>query len=401
MTDQGPRGLIPGQSMLRSRTPYGMTPGVRNVLPGINDGSPSAWNSRPPPEPIDLDAPIPNPPQPGIQAAADPAAAPGPSAGWELTDPDGNVVHMRSGAHKQRDAEQVQALGQALLNHATTDGDKAAAGRALDWGMAQVGKANAADITKQMAHMWDQGSNDDIKLELQGMRSKANHGGKGGVPNAIGPNGMPDPMTKMGHTFDKDLQALTSQVIQQERMGAKYAAMSELENTMAQMDQNLASGNSMAERVAVQQQLLALTGKASRESEQSAITGSAGKWEELKNKLSLWTSNDPNLSRAYVEKFKGMIAAERAAIRKQKEALGVQAATRIMRQAAGYGPDQAQEAADTVYGAMTGRSRGGSYVPPSDAEVSGGYTPQAAKRPAPGAPAAQPSAPPADNSDLF
>lgn len=387
MTDQGPRGLIPGQSMLRPKAPYGMTPGVRSVLPGINDGSATAWNARPAaaPEPIDLDAPMPNPPPPGPQPA--PAATPEPtaSAGWELTDPDGNVVHMRSAQHKERDAAEVQKLGAALMNHAVSPADKETAARAMEWGAAQVGRAPISEITKQMAHFWDQGSMDDLKLELQGMRSKANRGGVGGVPNPVGANGLPDPMSKIGHNFNKDLEALTSQVLREERESAKYKAMSELENTMAQMEQNLNSGNSMAERVAVQQQLLILTGKASRESEQSAITGSAGKWEELKNKLSLWTSPDPNLSRAYLEKFRGMLAAERTALRKQKEDLGRQAATRVMRQAASYGPQAAQEAADTVYGAITGRYRGGSYSPPTDAEVAGHRQPAPARKPAPAA----------------
>lgn len=396
MTDQGPRGLIPGQSMLRPKAPYGMTPGVRSVLPGINDGSATAWNARPAaaPEPIDLDAPMASPPPPG------PQPAPAASAGWELTDPDGNVVHMRSAQHKERDAAEVQKLGAALMNHAVSPADKETAARVMEWGAAQVGRAPIGEIIKQMAHFWDQGSMDDLKLELQGMRSKANRGGTGGVPNPVGENGLPDPMSKFGHTLNKDLEALTSQVLREERSSAKYMAMSDLENTMAQMEHNLNSGNSMAERVAVQQQLLILTGKASRESEQSAITGSAGKWEELKNKLSLWTSPDPNLSRAYLEKFRGMLAAEKAAIRKQKEDLGRQAATRVMRQAAAYGPQAAQEAADTVYGAITNRYRGGSYSPPTDAEVAGHRQPAPARKPAPAAPAKPAPAPTDQYSDL-
>lgn len=408
MTDQGPRGLIPGQSMLRPKAPYGMTPGVRSVLPGINDGSETAWNRPPTPDQIDLDAPIANPPPPGAQPAAPlaPMATTAASAGWELTDPNGNTVHLRSAQHKERDAAEVQKLGAALMNHAVSEGDKATAARAMEWGAAQVGRAPISEITKQMAHFWDQGSMDDLKLELQGMRSKANRGGKGGVPNAEGAYGLPDPMSKFGHAVHKDLEALTSQIIREERGSAKYAAMSEHENQMAVMEQELNSGNAMAERSAVMRRLLEMTGKASRESEQAGITGSAGKWEELKNKLALWTSGNPSLSAAYVEKFKGMLASDRAAIRRMKEELGRQAATRALQQASrAYGPEAAQEAADTVYGAISGRYRGGTYKPPSDAEVTGYRQPSApARRPTSAPkPAAPAPAPPAagDNSDLY
>jgi len=362
MTDQGPRSLLPGVAM-RPRAPYGMTPGVRAVLPGINDMSATAWNKPPEPDKIDLDVPMANPPEPAQPQADEPQ-------GYELTMPDGSTVHLRSQAHKQRDAEQVKALGDALLNHAVSDEEKAVAQRAIEWGMAQVGQADIGSIRKDMTHYWDVGSGGILKTDLQAMKSKANRGGKGGVPNAVGENGMPLPTTKFGHALDKDLNDRVSQVIQQERMGGKYMALSDAENTLGQMEDALNSGNSMSERVAVQQQLLALTGKASRESEQAAITGAAGKWEELRNKLSLWTSADPNLSRAYVSKFKGMIATQRSSIAKLKQQLAVQAATRMREQASGYPPDVSSHAADIVYGSLSGNFRGGSYEPPAPAVTS-------------------------------
>ncbi len=400
MTDQGPRGLIPGQGMLRPSAPYGMTPGVRSVLPGVNDMSATAWN-RPPP--IDLDTPSPNPPPPGAQPAA---ASPEQSEqrdGWELTMPSGGVVHLRSGLSKKRDAEQVQALGQALMNHAVSDGDKATAARAMEWGMGLVGKAPSAEITKQMAHMWDQGSMDDLKLELQGMRSKANRGGTGGVPNPEGAYGLPDPMSKFGHAVHKDLEALTSQVLREERGSAKYMAMSDHENQMGVIEAEIASGNAMAERGAVMRRLLEMTGKASRESEQAGITASAGKWTELKNRLALWVpGTNPSLDRAYIDQFKHMIAVDRSAIRKAKEELGRQAATRVMMQAGrAYGPEAAKEAADTVYGSITNRFRGGSYTPPTDAEVAGQRQHTPAPRPAQPTMRPAPAASPKDQySDL-
>ncbi len=400
MTDQGPRGLIPGQSVLRPRAPYGMTPGVRSVLPGVNDMSETAWNKPPTPDTIDLDAPISNPPPPGAQPGA---GQPEERDGWELTMPGGGVVHLRSGVSKKRDAEQVQALGQALLNHAVSDGDKAAAGRAMEWGMGLVGKAPAAEITKQMAHMWDQGSMDDLKVELQGMRSKANRGGTGGVPapSAETPLGLPDPMTKFGHTIHKDMEASVNAIMENERKNAKYMAMSEHENQMNVMDSELSSGNAMAERGAVMRRLLEMTGKASRESEQAGITASAGKWAELKNRLALWVpGTNPSLDRAYIGRFKEMIAVDRAAIRRAKEQLGRDAATRALEQIGrAYGPEAAQEAAHTVYGAISGNSQSRRYEPRVGA---GGIPPAAPRSTQPQArPAPAPASAPKDEySDL-
>ena len=367
MTDSAQRSLLPGAAM-RPRAPYGMTPGARVTLPGINDMSETAWNRPPEPDAVNLDAPSPGlaPDTPSVmQSPAMPE-----SSGWELTDPDGNVIHLRSDAHKKRDAAQVQALGDALLNHAVSDEERAVAQRAIDWGMAQVGQADIDGIRKDMTHFWDTGTGGILKTQLQTIRSKANRGGKGGVPGPpVGDDGMPNPLTKGGRAFTNDVNDLIKDVLAGERQNGKYVSLSESLNTMAQMDDLLSSGNSMAERVAVQQQLLALTGKASRESEQAAITGAAGKWNELQNKIALWTSSDPNLSRAYIAKFKGMIATQRAAVQKQKEQLAIQAATRIQRQMAGYPGEVSSAAADTVYGTMTGNFRGGSYTPPASSET--------------------------------
>lgn len=401
MTDQGPRSLLPGAAM---RAPYGMTPGVRAVLPGVNDGSATAWNRHPEPDQIDLDAPIPNPPQPGPQAApgqAPPGAAPAAPEPWglELTDPHGNVVHLRSDDGRQRDEAQVKALGQALLGHAVSEQEKTVAQRAIDWGMSQVGQNDIDSIRKEMTHYWDVGSGGILKTDLQAMKSKANRGGVGGVPApAVGANGLPDPMTKMGFKLDDAMRDRAEQIIESERKNTKSAALSALDNSLREMEANLNSNNPMAERMAQMQQLLAMTGKASTAAEREGITASSGKWEELKNKLSLWTSSDPNLSRAYVAKFQRYIATERENIRKAREQIAVQTATGAQSAVSGFGPDAQKAIGDYVYGRMSGRFRGGSYVPPTDAEVSGG---KPAAPPVASPPAAAPQAAPADNSDLY
>jgi len=351
------------------RAPYGMTPGVRAVLPGVNDMSATAWNKPPEPDKIDLDAPIANPPPPGPQGQ--PAGA--EPMGWELTDPNGNVVHLRSDAHKQRDADQVKALGSALLNHAVSDQEKAIAQRAIDWGMAQVGQADIGEIRKEMTHYWDAGTGGLLKMDLQGMKSKANRGGKGGVPGPIGPDGAP--VSKTQHAFDKDTNALVNAIIANERTNDKYAATMAAAGTLDEIEALLDSGNAMGQRVAVQQQLLALTGKASRESEQAAITGAAGKWNEFQNKLRLWTSDEPNLTRAYISTFKGMLAAQRAQLQKRRDQLAREAAGRVREQVGRQAPpDTATWAADLAYGSMSGNGAalpGGAYTPPARAAAPG------------------------------
>ena len=385
MTDQGPRSLLPGAAM---RAPYGMTPGVRAVLPGVNDMSATAWNKPPEPDRIDLDAPMASPPQPGPQR---PAAAP-EHIGYELTIGGQTVRLLSDDPNKQRDTEQVKALGAALLNHAVSDEEKAVAQRAIEWGMAQVGQADIGEIRKEMTHYWDNGTGGILKTQLQSMRSKANRGGVGGVPNVLGADGLPNPMNKMGFKLDDAMRDRAEQIIESERKNTRSAALSALDNSLQEMEANLNSNNPMAERMAQMQQLLAMTGKASTAAEREGITASSGKWEEMKNKLSLWTSSDPNLSRAYVAKFKNYIATERANIRKAREQIAVQTATGAQSAVSVYGPDAQKAIGDYVYGRMSGRFRGGSYVPPTDAEVSGGRQPAA--------PPPQ-GAPPPDNSDLF
>jgi hypothetical protein len=354
-----------------------MTPGVRSVLPGVNDMSETAWNKPPAPEQIDLDAPIANPPPPGPQPDA---AAPEPEGeleGFELTYPDGNTIRLRSGAHKKRDLEQVQRLGAALMNHATNDAEKETAARAMEWGAAQIGQADIGDITKQMTHVWDMGAGNALKMDLQGMRSKANRGGTGGVPNPVTPGGLPDPLSKFGHTVHKDLISFASGVLREERQSGKYAALSEHENLMATMEQELRSGNGMANRSAVAARLLQLTGKASTSSERAAITEGAGKWEKLKNDLSLWTSGNPSLSDAYVNQFLDMLRHDRAAIAKQKEGLARNIASRIISQGSdAYGAEATRKQAEAVYKAAV---NGGEFVP---APTAGAAAPGSGSAPA-------------------
>lgn len=388
MTDQGPRSLLPGSALpgAAMRAPYGMTPGKRALLPGVNDMSASAWNKPPEPDKIDLDTPTPNPPPPGAQPDA------GDPVGYELTMSDGSIARFTSGAHKKRDTELVQRLGNALLTHAANDADKATAARAMDWGMAQVGRMDAAEITKNMAHMWDQGTGNALKTELQGIRSKANRGGTGGVPNPVmGANGLPSVSTKQGLNLDEHLRDRADQIIESERKNSKSTSLSDLDNQLNAMEANLNSGNPMAERIATMQQLLILTGKASTVAEREGLTASSGKWDELKNKLSMWTSTDPNLSDAYVSRFRQQIATQRAAIAKMREQIAINAATRAQEAAGGFGPQAASAMGDYVYGAMSGHHRGGSYKPP------GAEEPAAAPKPT----AAPAGKPPGDNSDLY
>jgi len=179
-----------------------------------------------------------------------------------------------------------------------------------------------------------------------------------------GPVG-PSKAEKFQNQLDGELRKSVDGIIESERKGSKYTAISEQENNIAQMDRLLAAPNAMGQRVAVQRALLELTGKASRESEQAALTGASGKWEELKNKLSLWTSDDPQLSKQYIAEFRQMLAVQRQYIAEQKAKIAEAAATRAAAEAFGYPEDQRNLAYAIVKGSMTGNFEGpAAYKPP-------------------------------------
>ena len=259
---------------------------------------------------------------------------------------------------------QVQKIGDSLVSQAVNPADKEAAARATQFGLSLVGLMPIKDIQSAIVHRYDTDERNSISRETQEAKSKrlAMRGGGGGAPaGAAGPTKA----DKYQGQLDDKLRGSIDKIIDSERQGTKYAAISEQENNIAQMDKLLAQPNAMGQRVAVQRALLELTGKASRESEQAALTGASGKWEELKNKLSLWTSDDPQLSTKYIAEFRQMLATQRQYIAEQKTKIADSAATRAASEAFGYPEDQRSIAYSIVHNAMTGNNEGASAYKPT------------------------------------
>lgn len=366
---------IPGQAPVPGAN-YG-----RLSLPGVNDqqetegryglgaparpyGAPLPGTKYVIPDQVNLDAPVkpdemkldeqaePNPHSPNVLPETHKVT------GFRVTDPKGNVVadfadNPNAGAGNDYVRAQVQKIGESLTANAVNDEDKAAAKRATDFGMSLVGLMPMKDIQAAVVHRYDTDERNGITRSIQEQKNKRAQARMGGG----GPAG-PTKADKFQNQLDGELRKNVDNVIESERRGSKYAAISDQENNIAQMDQLLAAPNAMGQRVAVQRALLELTGKASRESEQAALTGAAGKWEELKNKLSLWTSDDPQLSRQYIAEFRAMLAVQRRYIAEQKAKIADAAAQRAYAESFGYPDDQRQMAYSIVKGAMTGNFEG-------------------------------------------
>lgn len=348
--------FLPGQDPVGGR-PFGMGNGPV-TLPGINDQPGQRFGGPAPvqPESINLDAPPPVAPAPGE-----------PASGWRVKDDKGNVVAtfssdpVTSGEYQKK---AIQKIGDSLVSQATTPEEHAAAARATAYGLSLVGSLPTADIQKAIASRYDQDMGNSTKLMLQGMRSKNRQGVGGPAPKTDDPY-APTKANKFRVALDKDLADRVEGVVKRVQADDGYKAVTAQENSINQIQELLDSGRAMGERVAVQRELLDLTGKASRESEQTAITGAAGKWNEFANKISSWTSDDPVLTRAYINQFKGMLGAQRQFAERAKDRMGRSAAASVAAESRGYPEEQQQAAADAAYGAMTGRFAT-EYKPPHE-----------------------------------
>ena len=350
MTDQGPR-FLPGQPIPYATlhglpsTPYGMENGpVR--LEGINDAPGQRFGGPPPlePEPINLDE------SPAPMAPAQPERP----SGWRVKNAKGEVVasiaaNPKAGQDYQK--FQVQNIGQSLLSQAVTPEEQEAARRATVYGMSLVGTMGVDKIQSEIVHRYDTDTGYAEKRALQTMRTRNRGVGAPGVPGAAGPTKA----DKWGAKLNADLYDRVDKLVAATQGSENYKKISDMENETSLIETQLNQANAMSDRVAVQRLLLQLTGKASRESEQSAITGAAGKWEQFKNKLSLWTSDDPRLTAKFVQEFRGLLDAQKKFIAAQKEKIGRSAAAAVRDEAVGYSDEERMAAADVAYGRITGR----------------------------------------------
>lgn len=345
MTDQGPR-FLPGQQPIPYAklhglpgTPYGMENGpVR--LEGIND-QPGQRFGGPMPEQINLDEEI---------APAQPATP----SGWRVKNAKGEVVasiaaNPKAGQDYQK--FQVQNIGQSLLSQAVTPEEKEAATRAMAYGMSLVGTMGVDKIQSEIVHRYDVDTGNAVKYGLQAMRTRNRGGGGPGGP--VGPTKA----EKFDASRNDVLWNRTNHLVENTQQNENYKKIAELENNTNLIEAQLNKASSMSERIAVQRLLLELTGKASRESEQTAITGAAGRWDQLRNKLSQWnpTTDDPKLSSAFISQFRGLLEAHKKYIADQKDKIGRATAAAVMAETGQFSYEERQAAADTAYGRITGR----------------------------------------------
>lgn len=365
MTDAGPR-FLPGQPPIG----YGMTPGVHhNVMTGRDDmtGDPEPAPDADPvvPDKIDLDAP---------EGGAPAAPTPQP-IGWRIKHPDGSVLAEFHNVNTQDyQKEQVKRIGDALLSQAVTPEDKEAAQRAAVYGSALVGVVPVGEIGKRMAMRYDTDQRNSISRDIQEQKNKRFSMRGGGGPAGMVPGGP----TKGAHKLDQDLFNRVDSVVKDAQGSEGYKALAALEQSLTQMNAAMSSGNAMSERIAVQQQLRDLTGKASRESEQAAITGAAGMWDSMRNKLDLWVSDNPTLSENYKKQFRSMIATQRQYVQQAKDKLGREVAARIREESSGYPEEDQLQAADVAYGAFTG-VHAKPYSPPHERSAAPAATVAGAK----------------------
>lgn len=379
MTDQGPR-FLPGQQPIPyatlhglPRTPYGMENGpVR--LEGINDAPGQRFGDSAPlePEPINLDeSPAPMVP-----------AQPERPSGWRVKNAKGEVVasiaaNPKAGQDYQK--FQVQSIGQSLLSQAVTPEEKEAANRAMAYGMSLVGTMGVDKIQSEIVHRYDVDTGNAVKYDLQRMRTRNRGVGGPGVPGAAGPTKA----DKWGAKLNADLYNRANEIVDKTQASENYKKLSDLDNETNQMEAQINNVNGMSDRVAVQTLLRSLTGKASVASEREGLEGGAGKWEQFKNKLSLWTSDDPRLTAKFLNEFRGLLSAQKKYIAAQKEKIGRSAAATVRDETVGYPDEERMAAADVAYARITGRHTQ-EYKPPHEraaakpsepAQQGGGFDP--------------------------
>lgn len=353
---------LPGVNDQAPPAPYGMMPGQRHVLPEqVNlDQKPVT------PENITLDE---TPPAgPGVLPQTHKVRS------FRVTNAKGETVaelpdNPTAGSGNDYYRSQVQKIGDSLVSQAVNPADKEAAARATQFGLSLVGLMPIKDIQTAIVHRYDTDERNSISREVQDAKNK-----RLAMRGSGGPGLGPTKADMQNHKLSADMWALVNGIVDKDRSATKYAAISEQENSIAEMDRMMSSANSMAQRIAVMEQLKNETGKVAVESERAGITGAAGKWEEIKNKLSLWTSEDPQLSARFVNEFRGMLATQRQYVAEQKEKLGRETAAAV------YKETKDQDAADAAYGRMTGR-QAQAYVPPHErgAAAQGGAKPSIPK----------------------
>jgi hypothetical protein len=271
------------------RAPYGMDPNVRHVLPGIT-------RLPPPTAPVDDESQY--------------LDEHGNEYGISFKDPTtGQRITLRPNLEnsEQVRAKKIHALGSALMDHAHTEAEKVAAERAAAWGLAQAD--TDVPIEHVIANM-DASYRKDTGYEAALSKQTLANQGKLDAVHARFPwgTGTGGGTNLKQDKFDlQESQGYTSDLsglVEAERKNYDFKANQATQQATQKMLAMMNSGNALAQRVAVMQELKELTGKQQTAREQAAIANAAGVMEAWMNDWALKIPGaDPQLSESYRRKF--------------------------------------------------------------------------------------------------
>lgn len=299
-------------------------PKLPGMGPALPYGAPSSGQRYVIPDQVKLDE---TPAAPAAQQGSA-QAQPGQSAavnGWEMYSPDGKklgTLALDPERTKDYQGYQIQKIGNALVSQATNDGERQAAQRALAFGLSMVGNGNVEDIKKDMVHRYDLDTKGSETFELAKMRHPGARGGGGPVG--------PTKADKFADQTNKGDAEYEEKIVNNAETTGKLASINEMEKDLDTMEGLMASGRGLQQRVAQAEMLKNLTGKVSVASERLAVQGGAGFLNSLRDRLSLYTSDNPSLTAAYEQEFKRYITTARAALKEKRQELARAAGERIV-----------------------------------------------------------------------
>jgi len=281
--------------------PYGMLAGQRHVLPDQINLDPQPVK----PEAINLDEPSePNAP-PG--AAPD---APGPGVlpqthklrAIRVMNDKGEVVANMpvndEATGNDYYKRHIQAIGDSLMSQAMNPADKAAAATATQFGMSLIGLMPFKDIQKAIISHYEADERNVIARETQAAKTARAAAMKGGPAP-----GGPTKGEKAGELIDKDVETLADSKLKDTESQSKLSALNAYEQTIDQLEAQMAGNDAMSQRAAIAEYMKTLTGKQSTDVERRQILGANGAIDRIMNDLNLWNPSDASLTKAFRQAF--------------------------------------------------------------------------------------------------
>jgi hypothetical protein len=188
----------------------------------------------------------------------------------------------------------------------------------------------------------------DLLLTLQGMRSAANKGGKGGAPNGEGVLSSP----KEASRFSTDVRGWVSEFTKDNATKDLNKVAVDADNVVGLLDPG---ESNLATRVAVGRQVKALFGAAASEGERGFILGGQGEFTRLEMQLDNWMKGG-ELPANFKAALRSIATRSREYSRHRVEDLGKAAADKILNSPIGMRatPEQRAAMAELVTSTIAG-----------------------------------------------